>query len=155
MKNKLFFFGNYDRARKLTPIGFSADGSASQQFANPTLARQVLEVTKQQYGYDAGNLAEISRPNDSDKVFGRTDFNLNSRNQLTFRVNYVDASFWSGSQSTNTYNLPSHFYTMTDKMLSSVVQLNSSFGQAFNEFRVTYSRERNNRGLAAGVLGVS
>jgi hypothetical protein len=150
LKNKVFFFGNYDRARKLTPLGWAADGSASFQFANPTLAQQVAAVTKAQYGYDPGGLSEVSRPNDSDKYFGRADFNISSRNQLTVRVNYVDASFTSGSEGLNYWNYPSNFYGMTDKMLSSVVQLNSSFGRAFNELRVTYARERNVRGNAPG-----
>lgn len=151
VRNKAFFFGNYDRARKDTPVGFAADGSAGQQFGNPTLAQQVMDVSKQLYGYDAGGLGEFVRPNYSDKIFGRTDFNLTPTNQLTVRINYVNASVSSGSQSINSYNFPSHFYYMTDKMLSSVVQLNSSFGRAFNEFRVTYSRERNNRGDQPGT----
>jgi len=152
VKNKGFFFFNYDRARKDTPTGFSADGSTNQQFGNPALAQAVQTVTKQLYGYDPGGLAEFVKPNYSDKYFGRTDFNLSPSNQLTVRVNYVDASVSTGTQSISSYNFPSHFYYMTDKMLSTVGQLNSSFGRAFNEFRVTYSRERNNRGDQPGQI---
>ena len=46
--------------------------------------------------------------------------------------------------------MPTNFYHMTDKMLSNVGQLNSS-GRVFNEFRVTYSRERNKRGGQPGA----
>jgi hypothetical protein len=151
VRNKAFFFGNYDRARKDTPLGFSADGSTAQQFGNPTLAQKVAEITKNKYGFDAGGLGDFNKPNYSDKWFGRADFNLSPRHQLTVRSNYVDASVSTGSQSISTYNLPSHFYYMTDKMLSSVAQLNSSFGSAFNELRVTYSRERNKRGGQPGT----
>jgi hypothetical protein len=152
VQNKAFFFGNYDRARKLTPSGWAADGSASQQFANPTLAQQVLDVAKSQYGFNGGDLSEVSRPNDSDKVFARVDFNVKNNHQLTVRTNYVDGSFWSGSSSLNSYNFLSHYYDMTDKMLSTVGQLNSSFGSAFNELRVVYSRERNVRGIPPGFV---
>ena len=151
LQNTAFFFGNYDRARKDTPLGFSADGSTAQQFGNPTLAQQVAAITQSKYNFNPGGLGDFNKPNYSDKVFARVDVNLGTSHQLTMRTNYVDASVSTGSQSISTYNLPSHFYYMTDKMVSSVVQLNSSFKQLFNELRVTYSRERNKRGGQPGT----
>ena len=151
VRNKAFFFTTFDWARKNTPSGFSADGSTGQQFSGGQAnIQQVVNIAQNKYGYDPGGLGEFSKPNNSDKVFGRFDFNLSPRHQLTARVNYVDAEASIGNQANIPYKMPSNFYNMTDKMLSSVVQLNSSFGSAFNEFRVTYSRERNVRGGQPG-----
>jgi hypothetical protein len=149
-ENKMFFFANVDWARKNTPVGYSADGSSGQQFGSQTLVKQVIDIAKNTYGYDAGGLGEFSKPNNSNKIFGRVDFNLGSNHQLTIRENYVDALADVGSSSNFSYTMPSNFYHMTDKMLSSVGQLNSSFGRLFNEFRVTYQRERNVRGGQPG-----
>jgi hypothetical protein len=151
VKNKVFFFANADWARKTTPVGYSVDGSSGQSWGNKDTVQQVIDIAKSKYGYNAGGLGEFSTPNNSNKFFGRVDVNLSSRHQLTLRSNYVDALADIGSQSSLTYKLPTNFYHMTDKMLSNVGQLNSSFGRVFNELRLTYSRERNKRGGQPGV----
>ncbi len=151
VKNTAFFFSNVDWARKTTPVGYSLDGSSGQAWGNLATVQQVLDIAKSKYGYDAGGLGEFSNPNNSNKFFVRGDFNLSSRHQLTLRTNYVDALADIGSQSSFTYKMPTNFYHMTDKMLSNVGQLNSTFGKLFNELRVTYSRERNKRGGQPGI----
>ena len=148
--NTAFFFGNIDYGRKTTPTGYSADGSSGQQWGNQAYVQQVLDIVKNRYGYDPGGLSEFTKPNNSDKIFGRVDFNVSPRHQFTFRTNYVKGRADVGTQYNDTYNFPSHFYSMTDKMISSVAQLNSNFGSAFNELRVTYQRERNKRGTELG-----
>src|SRR4051794_17061246 len=144
--SKVFYFGNYDLGRKLTPSGFSADGSSSVQWGTPGNVQQVLDIAKSKYGYDPGGAAEFSRPNDNDKYFLRTDFNLSPRHQLTYRLNYVDATANIGSPSSGVYLTPDRFYSIEDKNLSNVWQLNSTLGKGFNEARVYYQRERNVRG---------
>lgn len=151
VKNKLFFFTNLDWARKTTPTGFSLDGSSGQTWPDATLVPQVIDLAKTKYNYNPGGLTEFARPNNSNKIFVRGDYNISSRHQLTVRTNYVDALADIGYQYNNSYNMPDHFYHMTDKMLSNVAQLNSTFGTSlFNELRVTYQRERNNRGGMPG-----
>ena len=150
--NKAFFFGNMDWARKLTPVGFSLDGTSGSQWNNNLADVQtVLGILKTTYNYVPGGVGEVSKPNNSNKIFARADFNLSSHNQLVARVNYVDALASVGSSSASSYNMPDHYYSMTDKMLSSVAQLNTTFGSSmFNELRVTYQRERNVRGGQPG-----
>jgi hypothetical protein len=150
VKNKAFYFGNVDWSRKMTPVGYSIDGSSGQSWGNAATVQQAVDIARSKYNYDAGGLGEFSNPNDSNKVFVRGDLNLSSHHQLTVRVNWVDALADIGSQSSSTYKMPSNFYHMTDTMTSMVGQLNSSFGRVFNEFRITYSQERNKRGGQPG-----
>ena len=89
VKNKAFFFGNLDLGRKTTPNGFSASGATGQPFGHTAEVQQVLDIAKNQYGYDAGGLDEFSKRGNSDKVFVRADFNLSPKNQLIVRHNYV------------------------------------------------------------------
>lgn len=146
VKNKVFFFTNFDWARKSTPSGFSLDGSSGQTWGTPSYVQQVLDVAKNTYKFDPGSMSEFSKPNNSNKYFVRGDFNLTSRHQLTVRTNWVDGIAEVGTIYNNSYKMPDNFYHMQDKMLSNVAQLNSTFGKAFNEFRITYQRERNVRG---------
>jgi Carboxypeptidase regulatory-like domain/TonB-dependent Receptor Plug Domain len=146
VSSKAFYFGNYDSGRKNTPSGFSADGSSSVQWGSQTNVAQVIDIAKSKYGYDPGGLGEYSRPNNNDKFFVRTDFNLSPRHQLTYRLNYVDATANIGSIASQSYLTPDRFYSIADKNLSNVWQLNSTLGKGFNELRVYYQRERNVRG---------
>lgn len=146
VKGKAFYFGNYDVGRKNTPSGFSADGSSGVQWGNQSFVQQVVDITKSRYGYDPGGLSEYSRPNDNDKYFLRTDFNLSQRTQLTYRLNYVNADANIGSIFSNAYLLPDRFYSINDKNLSNVWQVNSTMASGVNELRVYYQRERNVRG---------
>ncbi len=151
VKNKLFFFTNIDWARKTTPSGFSVDGTSGQTFTDAALVPQVLDIAKTKYNYDAGGVSEFGKPNNSNKIFARGDYNLSTRHQLTYRTNWVDGLADIGYPANYVYYMPDHYYHMTDKMLSNVAQLNSAFGTTlFNELRVTYQRERNLRGGEPG-----
>jgi Carboxypeptidase regulatory-like domain len=144
--SKAFYFGNYDGGRKNTPSGFSADGSSAVQWGSQSNVQQVLDIAKSKYGYDPGGLAEFSRPNNNDKYFLRTDFNVSPKHQLTYRLNYVDGTANIGTIDSSNYITPDRFYSIEDKNLSNVWQLNSTMGKSFNELRVYYQRERNVRG---------
>jgi hypothetical protein len=65
-------------------------------------------------------------------------------------LNYVDGTANIGSVFSDSYLLPDRFYSIEDKNLSNVWQLNSTLGKAFNELRVYYQRERNVRGNNQG-----
>ena len=153
-KNRAFFFGNLDLARKSSPVGFSADGSSGQAWGGLNAAgvpahladiQQILNIAKTQYAYDAGTLGEVTTPIDSDKVFLRGDFNLSDSHRLTVRANYVNGGRTltsAGVPSTTIYALPHDYYTSEEKVFSPVGQLNSTFSHVFNEFRITYTRDR-------------
>ena len=149
VKNRVFFFDNEDWARKNTPSGYSLDGTSGQQFgpADLDLAKQVLAYIKSTYGFDPGGIGETTKPTNSDKAFLRTDINLSSKNQLTARVNYINALAHIGFPSNFSYLLPDRFYNSADKILSAVGQLNTTVSKStYNEFRITYQRDRAVRG---------
>ena len=100
---------NFDWARKNTPVGFSADGSSGQQFSQQAHVQQVVRHrARTSTDYDPGGLGEFSKPNNSNKVFVRADFNLRRRHQLTVREQLrrragVDIGI---RQSISTYKFP-------------------------------------------------
>ena len=77
------------------------------------------------------------------------DFNLTANHRLTLRHNYVDGvnDLYGTSNSSTTFNYPDHLYQFNSETNSTVAQLNSTFGAAFNELRLTYQRIREARGF--------
>lgn len=150
-RNKAFFFGNFDMGRKITPTGYSLDGATGQNWGHLGEAQRFRDILKNVYGYDPGGFTEFSRRNDNNKLFARTDVNLSSTHRLTVRHNYVHGLADVGSQSQFTYQFPDNFYVILNTSNSTVAQLDSTFGRAFNQFRITYQRERNHREPQPGL----
>jgi hypothetical protein len=147
VENKAFFFAAADWGRRETPTGFCLAG-CPQTFAGPTAdVNRVLSILETRYGYTVPNVRDqFSRTTNNDKFLGKIDINVNSQHRLTLRHNYVTGLNDIGTPSLTTYPTPDAFYRFNNKTNSSVVQLNSTFGSAVNEFRVSYLRSRDIRG---------
>ncbi|MBA3297985.1 MAG: TonB-dependent receptor, partial [Acidobacteria bacterium] len=144
VQNKAFFFGNVDFDRRDNPSGISVSTSG-QTFGREAEIDRFISILKSRYGYDPGGKEEFIRTVNSDKVFARTDFNLNNRHQLTARHNYNNSLNDIGRPSVTAYYLPDAFYRIRNKTNSSVLQMNSAFGGGVNEARVTFQRIRDRR----------
>lgn len=145
LRNKAFFFANYDGGRKDTPTGFSIDGSSGQSFGAEAEAQRFLSILQNKYGYNPGGIGEATRVTNNDKFFVRGDVNL-GKHQLTLRNNFIDAINDIGFPSSTRFIFPDNFYHFNSQQNSFVGQLNSTFGNAmFNEFRMTYQRIRDFR----------
>ncbi len=144
IRNKIFWLANAEGGRKNTPSGYSVSGTSGVTFPYRAEAQRILDIARTRYGYDPGGLDEFIRDTNNNKVFARMDFNLGD-SQLIARHNYVGGFNDVGSQSNTTYKFPANFYRQNSKTNSTVGQLNSRFGSAVNEFRVTYTRIRDFR----------
>ena len=145
VKNKAFFFVNYDGTRNKTPSGWSADGASGQRFIVPqTDLDSYFSILKNTYGYDPGvgqsPVAEFTRETPSNKVFARLDFNLSDRHRLTVRNNLTKPKTDVGFPSASFYVTPDGFYQVNNRSNSTVAQLNSTFGSSVNELRVNYQK---------------
>jgi hypothetical protein len=145
VKNKLFFFGNFDAGRRTQPVGYSLDGNSGAQWGTAddrAIVQKLVDVVRAKYGFDAGGgadpFAEYSKPSENNKIFVRADVNLSNKHRLTARFNYIDAFGQTVSVSASSYSLPSMVYQYNSNQKSFVTQLNSTFGTAFNELRIGY-----------------
>jgi hypothetical protein len=144
LENRAFFFSNIEWGRRDNPSGVSVSGSG-QQFGREAEVQRFVDILRNRYGYDPGGTEEFIRTVDNDKVFVRGDVNLRNRHQLTARHNYLNALNDIGRPDDLTYFMPDNFYRIKNKTNSTVVQLNSTFGQVVNELRFTYSSIRDRR----------
>ena len=145
VENKAFFFGNIDFDRRDNPSGISVS-TTGQTFGREAEIDRFISILQNKYGYDPGGKEEFIRTVNSNKVFGRTDFNIAQGHQLIARHNFNDSLNDIGRPSITSYYMPDAFYQIKNRTNSSVVQLNSTFGTAVNEARITFQRIKDRRG---------
>ena len=150
MKDKVFFFASVELRRKDQPTGWAIrpDGDESgtgQNFGRYDEAVRFRDILINTYGYDPGGFEEQTRNTESDNFFIRFDFNLTPEHRLTLRHNYIDATNDILFPGSFTYNFPGNGYTFPNETNSTVAQLNSTFGDLYNEFRISYQTIKDRR----------
>ncbi|WP_303312095.1 carboxypeptidase regulatory-like domain-containing protein [Hymenobacter sp. BT730] len=150
IKDKLFFFANGEISRRREPLLF-LPGTSESRFRMGELDTLALR-TREKYGYDIGNYGAYTRRTDSDKIFARLDWNINSNNQLTLRHNFVQAFDDNLSRSSNSIRLGNNAYVFNNVTNSTVLELNSKFGEIGNNLILSYGRIRDNRDVAGSIF---
>ncbi|MVN22903.1 TonB-dependent receptor [Mucilaginibacter arboris] len=146
VKDKLFFFADFERSKNSTPLAYDPTQSGSGSKFNPSVLEDLRNYVIKTYSFDPGSYSAINKVTPSTTVFGRLDWNINEKNKLTIRHSYVDASDLVISRSVGTITFANSAYTFASKTNSSVLELNSSFSNnASNVFRLTYNRVRDAR----------
>jgi len=171
IQNKLFFFLSGEQERITTPgtsysatdasHPFSAGGNVSQ--ANADTLNALRSFLKQKYNYDPGDFQGYNYRTQSDKVTAKIDWNVNSKNTLTIKYNYLK-SFKDQPASTsgapgstrgpNNTAMPfaGSGYTINNNFNIFIVELNTRFSnRATNKFQLGYTALRDFRSSLAGA----
>ena len=165
IKNKLFFFANFERS--VVPTEVVAWRGSEDGVANPDLKlsrtklsdlAKVSEFMANKYGYDTGSWTSFPADEYNTKYLGRVDWNITDRHHLAVRFNYTNNEVWNGPSPTSNdfgsswnYNTEGHFsqtsmgyastlYKQNNKATTVSANLNSRFSEKFNnELMFTYS----------------
>lgn len=125
IKNKLFFFVNGELARKTQPTLYNAgeDGSVltTQQ------AQDIADTLIKRYGYDPGTYGVFNAETQSNKIFGRIDWNITDKHRLTLRHNYIKAFDDNISRSTSLFRWGNNGYRFNNQQNITVAELRSRF----------------------------
>lgn len=99
IKNKLFFFANFERLNETTPLPFSFDDydGDSDQAAIDALAQKLID----DYGYDPGVYLDKTKALESNKAFIRLDWNINRTHKLMLRHSYTKSILTDASASSS------------------------------------------------------
>ena len=131
LRNKAFFIFNYEHTDRQEP--------STNNIGDPGAAATLSEVTsianqlKNKYGYDAGDyLGSYKIFTKSDKVFGRLDFNLNSKNSLMLRLIYTNGQGNNLERSSSNFQFGSNDFTQFTKNTNLVAELKSKFSADVN-----------------------
>lgn len=170
IKNKLFFFGNYETTTSIQPgqtnqasdpaNGVFYTGTGSVARPDVSTLNTISSYLKTNYGYDTGPYSGYDFKTTNTKITARIDWNINSNHRLNMRYSQVEnksPSFVSTSRSplsgfpqtrTSLFALPfgnSNYY-QENNLYSFAAELNSTFAEKlFNTLRVTYTNQNEPR----------
>lgn len=168
VKDKLFFFINGEQSIQKQPASSvipsdashaPAAGVVSQANAD-TLAKLASILKAAPYNYDPGSFQPASFQTNSYKINLRIDWNINSRNTLSFKYNYLKSyadQFASNSRpgsgqitggQPGTFSMPfsGSGYRINNNLKIYIAELNTRFSNnASNKLQVGYTQERDFR----------
>lgn len=125
IKNKLFFFVDGELARRTAPTLFNAGESGSLLRSGE--ADTLYNYMKTTYNYDAGTYNAYDAQTQSDKLFGRIDWNISAKHRLTIRHNYIKAFDDNISRTSTLFRFGNNAYRFNNKQNITVAELRSRF----------------------------
>lgn len=138
VKNKAFFIVNFEQTRRQEPTFYNAgDPGSAVSVADATA---IYNNLKSKYNYDAGSyLGAYKIFTNSDKLFGRFDFNLNSNNTLTLRAIYTNGWGNNLERTSTNFQFGSTDFTQYTKNINLTGELKSKLGGGVsNQLNLSY-----------------
>lgn len=130
IKNKLFFFVNGELARRTAPTLFNAGENGS--LLSVEEAQGLRDTLLKRYNYDAGSYNAFNAQTQSNKLFGRLDWNINTKHHLTVRHNYIKAFDDNISRSPTLFRFSNDAYRFNNNQNITVVELRSRFSSTYS-----------------------
>ncbi|HMI00953.1 MAG TPA: TonB-dependent receptor [Pedobacter sp.] len=151
IKDKLFLFVNAEQSKIEQPTLFNA-GDAGAVITQADAA-VLTKYVQDEYGYDIGASNGIGAKTESDKIFARLDWNINSKNQLTLRHNYIKAFDDNISRTGSLFRLGNNAYKFNNSQNVSVAELRTQFNSSLsNNLIFGYSRIRDSRETSGSLF---
>ncbi|MBP3942918.1 TonB-dependent receptor [Sphingobacteriaceae bacterium WQ 2009] len=151
VKDKLFLFLNYERNESNTPKNYEP-GVGQSQLSIADLNR-IAEIAKNKYGYDVGSYTDLADANQSDKIFTRLDWNINSKHKLSARYSLVQGKDVSNNRSYSALTYANGGVNKEMKTNTATIELNSRFNNSWsNNLVVGYTGVSDNRSYNGGLF---
>jgi hypothetical protein len=137
IKNKAFFLVNYEQTRRDEPTFYNAgDPGSAITIAD---AQSIQNRLKTRYGYDVGSYDKYKIFTNSDKIFARLDFKLNTNNSLTLRAIYTNGQGNNLERTTTNFQFSSTDFTQHTKNVNLVAELKTKISNNLsNQLNVSY-----------------
>ncbi len=179
IKDKLFFFANYEFEKSVSPAVTYPVNAGYQQVALPSTdpnyssennLQRIVDFFKNpsvsMNNFNPGSFNNFDVPTQSSKYLARLDFNISDQHKLTVRYNQLNAfrdvppsnsggigSAPSGQRQNNNNALPfsNSYYRQLNNLYNIVAELNSTFSSKYsNTFTIGYSALRDPRQQGGG-----
>lgn len=158
IKNKLFFFVNYEKNNKEYPNlnGYrKGNNRINADEADDILAKVKKMAANQGIDY-AGGFGNPDVYTKSDKIGAKIDWNINDFNKFSFRWSYVKADKFNNASSASSLNDSYYSYPFKSVTNSFTAELQSRLSPVLsNEARVSYVRVRDKRNVSGAFPSVS
>lgn len=142
IKNKVFFFANFENSDKEYPCNYAIGSAASKVDADK--ANHILDIL-QKKGY-TGSFDSKDNYTKSNKAGLKLDFNIGTRHKASISWRMVDAKQLNKNSGASSLNASDHMYDFTSKTHTFTAELQSRFSNKFsNELKASYVRVRDKR----------
>ncbi|MEO7990045.1 MAG: carboxypeptidase regulatory-like domain-containing protein [Chryseolinea sp.] len=162
IKDKLFFFINYEAERRDDPGSTFLAARPGVTGTNVSAAQAsdldgLSTFLKENYGFNVGPYENYNLKSNSDKAAVKIDWNINNTHKLTIKYNYLESyrdvppstsGAIGNTRSPGVTGLPflAAYYRINNNLNSVTAELNSNFGnKSSNKFQVGYSAFRDFR----------
>jgi len=157
IKNKLFFFVNYEgESRSQPPINLP--GTSGSQIKDLTTLDQLSAFLKDAskhpgWSYDPGAYNGFNNEKKSNAIFARVDWNIDNKNKLTIRNSWVKGHNFIFSDGANSMSYYNNGYNFNSRTNSTVLELNSSIStKVSNMLRATYTNTKDARATPGALF---
>lgn len=163
VKNKLFFFVNYEYVKTPTIANRWRGSEDGKEDANNYISRtklsdlqKVSDFVKDKYGYDTGSYTNFPADESNQKILARIDWNINDKNHLAVRYNYTLNRGWNAPNKTSmdggtrasgartsqySMSFANSMYAIDNSVHSVSIDLNSRITDNLsNQFLATFSK---------------
>lgn len=149
IKNKLFFFVNGEiQRRDMTSMNNAGDAGSAISYGS-ALTAGLKAAT---YSYDAGKIVFDDLLTENNKIFTKLDWNINNKNQLSLRYNYIDAFNDNLTRSSSVFSFGNNAYKVKNVQNVGILELRSKLNDRLsNNLILGYTRIRDSR-VTAGSL---
>ncbi|MGI4738866.1 MAG: carboxypeptidase regulatory-like domain-containing protein [Janthinobacterium lividum] len=160
IQNKLFFFVNGEIARRTEPQFYGAGQPGSP--VTTDLAQQIAaklnrysirnaDGTLGTASYNVGDYGDYNIYANSNKIFGRIDWNLNDKTSIALRHNFIKAEATNLERSGSLFKFGSQDFTQNNIQNSTVLEVKSNFSSRFaNNLILGYTNIHDYRNLIGG-----
>ena len=149
VKNKLFFFANYEKQSNTFPNNSTLGAENSN--IDATVAQNILNRVKElgaarNVTYNGSLPSSFEEYTNSDKAGFKLSWNINSKHQASVRWNMVAATQSNMTPTATNLNSSDYMYEFKSNANTFVAELQSRLSNSFsNEFRASYVRVRDSR----------
>lgn len=148
VKDKLFFFANYERTSQIYPNGFFLGSEASLVDKNEAV--KILDTVKRmgkEQGYEyTGAYSAGDVYKNSDKLGLKFDWNINDMHKASLRWSLVSAVRLRNTSSAHSLNTDDYIYDFHSNTNTFIAELQSRLSDKLsNELRASYVRVRDYR----------
>lgn len=145
IKNKLFFFTNFERTKEVYPTTNNI-GTAGSKLDKNEVEQIMNKITQLTGGYNGGGYGPFDVDTYSNKFLARIDWNANDKNKFTIRYSLLDARSLNFSNKMAAARLNDNGYYMNNSTHSLVAELNTQISSTLaNELRAGWTRVRDYR----------
>ncbi|HEY7753139.1 MAG TPA: carboxypeptidase regulatory-like domain-containing protein [Steroidobacteraceae bacterium] len=138
IKDRLFFFGSYEKLDKVAPQEFGPAGSGFPvEVSGVTQAEydQIVDIAQNVYGFNPGQDRLDVLPEDDEKILAKLDWNITDEHRASLswqRTEGNEVITSNNSTSQNRVSAPSNWYNRAILMESTSLQLFSDWNEWFS-----------------------